>query len=259
MNNETLQNEAASAAQAVQTERRAKMRKMWNTLLNAIMIVSGIFGVWLVNVLFHGRHVAVRFVIAAVYVAAIEGGLYLLRKGFAEVYETQKERITAIAGIVALFAVMVCNALAHFVWQDAGVITGWQAAFLHWGLVIVPFALLALGFYLQGLDPENKRRASERCVVGQLSEWRTEAKREALTHPAMIEAKQVIAGAVAKIEAKKAIDELIASYPEEYRGALRAEIEQRQAPQVVAQPQSFEPLVTLGKQKANGHAANAWQ
>ena len=208
--------------------RRSHQRK-WNWLINGIMIASGLFGAWLVNVVFNHRHIAARVVFGLIYVGAIEGALYLFREGFETVYETPRERKTAGFGIALLFVVMVCNAWAHFYTQEHGAITEqWIANFLHWGFVAVPFAVLALGIWLNLNNPEAQRKSIQRLARGERSEFETSAQREALSHPVMMQTKNLIAEITAEAMAEEWIEEVRAELPQAVRARLDAKLAERQ-------------------------------
>lgn len=256
--------------------RRAHGRK-WSLLINAIMVASGMFGAWLVNLLFQHRHLGVRIVLGIVYVGAIEGALYLFREGFENVYETKRERMTAFAGIVLLFAVMVANAWAHFYIQENGAITQqWIATFLHWGFVAVPFAVLGLGIWLNLNNPESQRKSMERRERGERSEFKTAARREALGHPVMAETKTLIAEMYAQAVAAEWMEEVRGEMPEAVRARIDAQMQPKRVaaapprPPVRPEPEpepepeeefpvSLPPVRTTGKARANRAASNGWQ
>lgn len=207
---------------------RKAHRQAWDRTILGIAVFCGLASWILVYSLFPGRHWFLRGVLASLYVWAIERVLLLLRKGLMTTYETPREKNTALAGIIGLFAVIAVNVVAHFGQQMTGtVMNAYVAEYLRWGLVIVPVAVMGLGIYLQSQDPEARRDALERQERGERSEFKTNARRDALRHPTMIATKNLIAEITAEAMAEEWIEEVRGELPHAVRAKLEARLQSR--------------------------------
>jgi hypothetical protein len=219
--------------------RRKAHREAWNRTILGIAIFCGIASWILVYSLFPNRQWLLRGVLASLYVYAIERVLLLLRKGLMETYETQREINTAICGIAGLFAIITANVVCHFESQMVGTqnLNQYLGEYLRWGMVIVPVAVMGLGIWLQSQDPEARRKALERRETGERSEFKTNARRDALHHPTMVATKTLIAEITAEAMAEEWIDEVRNELPAAVRARLDAKLNQRD------QHRNYEPYI----------------
>jgi hypothetical protein len=221
--------EPSSTAEVLDDVTRKAHREAWDRTILGIAVFCGIASWILVYSLFPGRHTVLRAVLATLYVYAIERVLLLLRKGLMTTYETQREINTAIVGILGLFAVIAVNVICHFAQQMAGAeLNAFMMEYLRWGMVVVPVAVMGLGIWLQSQDPEARRQTLERRERGERSEFKTNARRDALHHPTMVATKTLIAEITAEAMAEEWIDEVRGELPAAVRARLDAKLQTRQ-------------------------------
>lgn len=220
--------EPMTTQEAYDEATRQQHRAAWDRTILGIAVFCGIASWILVYSLFPGRHWVLRAVLATLYVYAIERVLLLLRKGLMTTYETPREIHTAIAGIMGLFAVIAVNVVCHFAQQMAGAeLNPYLSEYLKWGMVIVPVAVMGLGIWLQSQDPEARRDALDRRERGERTEFKTNARREALRHPTMVATKNLIAEITAEAMAEEWIEEVRGELPNAVRARLDAKLRTR--------------------------------
>jgi hypothetical protein len=221
--------EPTTTAEVIDDVTRKEHRAAWDRTILGIAVFCGIASWILIYSLFPGRHNVLRIVLATLYVYAIERVLLLLRKGLMTTYETQREIHIAIIGILVLFGVIAVNVVCHFAQQMAGAtLSPYLMEYLRWGMVIVPVAVMGLGIYLQSQDPEARRQSLERRERGERAEFKTNARRDALSHPTMVATKTLIAEITAEAMAEEWIDEVRGELPAIVRARLDAKLQTRQ-------------------------------
>jgi hypothetical protein len=87
---------------------------------------------------------------------------------------------------------------------------------------------MGLGIWLQSQDPEARRQTLERRERGERSEFKTNARRDALHHPTMVATKTLIAEITAEAMAEEWIDEVRGELPAAVRARLDAKLQTRQ-------------------------------